>query len=111
MVILIDGCGYYILQAIKEGLTPQQICDKYHALHSQIYKWFNIDFDYFGRTTTPQQTELVIKCDVVCVCLVSVLFIRSVIKDVPLMVSLLFTIHYHKNAFQLVIVAKANYRV
>ena len=68
MVILIDGCGYYILQAIKEGLTPQQICDKYHALHSQIYKWFNIDFDYFGRTTTPQQTELVIKCDVYSMC-------------------------------------------
>lgn len=23
----------------------------------QIYNWFNIDFDYFGRTTTTKQTE------------------------------------------------------
>ncbi|XP_065883047.1 methionine--tRNA ligase, cytoplasmic-like isoform X2 [Dysidea avara] len=45
-------------KAIEEGLTPQQICDKYHALHKNIYDWFNIDFDYFGRTTTPQQTEI-----------------------------------------------------
>ncbi|XP_052230994.1 methionine--tRNA ligase, cytoplasmic-like [Dreissena polymorpha] len=42
-------------KAIAEGLTPQQICDKYSALHRDIYKWFNIDFDYFGRTTTEQQ--------------------------------------------------------
>lgn len=45
-------------KAIEEGVTPQEICDKYHKIHTQIYKWFNIDFDYFGRTTTQQQTEI-----------------------------------------------------
>ena len=35
----------------------QQICEKYYAIHDAIYKWFNIDFDYFGRTSTPQQTQ------------------------------------------------------
>ncbi|XP_036955606.1 methionine--tRNA ligase, cytoplasmic [Acanthopagrus latus] len=45
-------------KAREEGLTPQQICDKYHAIHSSIYKWFQIDFDYFGRTTTEKQTEI-----------------------------------------------------
>ncbi|XP_030838762.1 methionine--tRNA ligase, cytoplasmic [Strongylocentrotus purpuratus] len=45
-------------KALEEGLTPQQICDKYHALHRDIYKWFNIDFDHFGRTTTQKQTEI-----------------------------------------------------
>lgn len=45
-------------KAREEGLTPQQICDKYHAVHSNIYKWFQIDFDFFGRTTTPKQTEI-----------------------------------------------------
>lgn len=44
-------------KAREEGLTPQQICDKYHAIHSSIYKWFQIDFDFFGRTTTEKQTE------------------------------------------------------
>lgn len=45
-------------KAREEGLTPQQICDKYHAIHASIYKWFQIDFDYFGRTTTERQTEI-----------------------------------------------------
>lgn len=45
-------------KAAEEGLTPQQICDKYSALHREVYKWFNIDFDYFGRTTTQQQTDI-----------------------------------------------------
>ncbi|KAG7244818.1 hypothetical protein INR49_029837 [Caranx melampygus] len=45
-------------KAMEEGLTPQQICDKYHVIHSSIYKWFQIDFDFFGRTTTEKQTEI-----------------------------------------------------
>ena len=46
-------------KAIGEGLTPQQICDKYHKIHAEVYKDFNISFDHFGRTTTPSQTEIV----------------------------------------------------
>jgi methionyl-tRNA synthetase len=45
-------------KAIEEGLTPQQICDKYNQLHVNIYEWFNIAFDFFGRTTTEQQTKI-----------------------------------------------------
>ncbi|CAM6087122.1 unnamed protein product [Calypogeia fissa] len=45
-------------KALEEGLTPQEICDKYHAIHKDIYEWFDIDFDKFGRTSTPQQTEI-----------------------------------------------------
>lgn len=43
-------------KALAEGLTPKEICDKYHALHAAVYSWFNISFDYFGRTTTASQT-------------------------------------------------------
>lgn len=45
-------------QALKEGVSPQQLVDKYHVLHAQVYEWFNIGFDHFGRTTTPAQTEI-----------------------------------------------------
>ncbi|KAJ9665068.1 putative methionine--tRNA ligase, cytoplasmic protein rar1 [Coniosporium apollinis] len=45
-------------KALEEKLTPQQLCDKYYALHSQVYEWFNIGFDIFGRTPTRQQTEI-----------------------------------------------------
>jgi methionyl-tRNA synthetase len=39
--------------AAKAGLTPKALCDKYFGLHKQIYDWFDIDFDCFGRTSAP----------------------------------------------------------
>ena len=45
-------------KAIEEKVTPKELCDKYYALHSEVYKWFNISFDHFGRTPTKQQTEI-----------------------------------------------------
>ncbi|GJU84840.1 probable methionine--tRNA ligase [Tanacetum coccineum] len=46
-------------KALEENCTPKDIYDKYHAIHREVYKWFNINFDEFGRTATPQQTEIV----------------------------------------------------
>jgi len=45
-------------KALEEGITPREICDKYFAIHKQIYDWFGIDFDLFGRTSTAQQTMI-----------------------------------------------------
>ncbi|KAL1548421.1 methionine--tRNA ligase [Salvia divinorum] len=45
-------------KALEEGCSPKEICDKYHAIHKEVYKWFNISFDEFGRTSSPQQTEV-----------------------------------------------------
>ena len=45
-------------KALEDKVTPQELCDKYHALHAQVYEWFQIGFDHFGRTTTPKQTEI-----------------------------------------------------
>ncbi|XP_062174929.1 methionine--tRNA ligase, cytoplasmic-like [Alnus glutinosa] len=45
-------------KAMEENCTPKEICDKYHAIHKEVYDWFNISFDKFGRTSTPQQTEV-----------------------------------------------------
>ncbi|KNC51102.1 MRS-1 protein [Thecamonas trahens ATCC 50062] len=45
-------------KAREEGVSPKEICDKYHAIHAQVYEWFNIKFDTFGRTSTPKQTEI-----------------------------------------------------
>jgi methionyl-tRNA synthetase len=43
-------------KAIQANMTPQQICDKFHVIHKEIYDWFDIKFDKFGRTTTKEQT-------------------------------------------------------
>ncbi|KAF8910678.1 tRNA synthetases class I (M)-domain-containing protein [Gymnopilus junonius] len=45
-------------QALKEGITPRELCDKYHVLHKQTYEWFDIGFDHFGRTSTPLHSEI-----------------------------------------------------
>ncbi|KAJ8540416.1 hypothetical protein K7X08_030335 [Anisodus acutangulus] len=45
-------------KALEENCTPKEVCDKYHAIHKEVYKWFDISFDEFGRTSTPQQTEV-----------------------------------------------------
>eukprot|EP01116_Phalansterium_solitarium_P021852 TRINITY_DN6985_c0_g1_i2.p1 TRINITY_DN6985_c0_g1~~TRINITY_DN6985_c0_g1_i2.p1 ORF type:complete len:745 (+),score=126.72 TRINITY_DN6985_c0_g1_i2:114-2348(+) len=45
-------------KAQQEGLTPQQICDKYYKIHKEVYDWFGIAFDKFGRTSTQEQTKI-----------------------------------------------------
>jgi len=52
-------------RAREENCTPREICDKYHAIHADIYHDFNISFDVFGRTSTPEQTRIAqeIFCD------------------------------------------------
>ncbi|MDR3248466.1 MAG: methionine--tRNA ligase [Treponema sp.] len=46
-------------RAAEEGVSPRELCDRYHTIHADIYRWFNIAFDKFGRTSTPIQTEIV----------------------------------------------------
>lgn len=46
-------------KAQQEKVTPRQICDEYHAIHRDVYAWFDITFDIFGRTSTENQTKIV----------------------------------------------------
>jgi methionyl-tRNA synthetase len=45
-------------KALEEKLSPKELCDKFHHLHKSIYDWFDIDFDYFGRTSTEVHTKI-----------------------------------------------------
>lgn len=45
-------------RARETGQTPKELCDEFHVKHKAIYDWFEIGFDYFGRTTTEQQTVI-----------------------------------------------------
>lgn len=45
-------------KAMSEGITCQELCDRFHVLHAEIYSWFDIAFDHFGRTTTPAHTKI-----------------------------------------------------
>lgn len=46
-------------KAAEEGVTPAELCARFHDLHKGIYEWFGIAFDKFGRTSTPRHTEIV----------------------------------------------------
>ncbi|TIA95804.1 hypothetical protein E3P94_03543 [Wallemia ichthyophaga] len=46
-------------KAIEDGITPKELCDKFTVIHKQVYDWFEIEFDKFGRTSTDKQTEIV----------------------------------------------------
>lgn len=46
-------------KALQEKVSPKELCDRFYKIHKEIYQWFSIDFNHFGRTSTPQQTEIV----------------------------------------------------
>ncbi|OJD19266.1 methionine-tRNA ligase [Emergomyces pasteurianus Ep9510] len=45
-------------KALEEGVTPEALCAKYNKIHQEVYEWFEIGFDIFGRTPTAQHTEI-----------------------------------------------------
>ncbi len=40
------------IAAEKEGVTPQEIVDRYHERNKAVFEKFGIDFDYYGRTSS-----------------------------------------------------------
>jgi methionyl-tRNA synthetase len=45
------------IKAMKEGLSPQQIVDKYHALFEKTFSRIGISFDMYHRTSEPLHHE------------------------------------------------------
>lgn len=45
--------------AAKEQMPVETYCKKYHDLHASMYQSFNLSFDYFGRSSAPQNEEVV----------------------------------------------------
>lgn len=41
------------MRARKEGISPQEIIDKYHFLNKQTFEQLGISFDYYHRTSAP----------------------------------------------------------
>ena len=39
-------------------MTPEELCAKYNKIHQEVYKWFEVEFDHFGRTPTQKHTDI-----------------------------------------------------
>jgi methionyl-tRNA synthetase len=46
------------IRAQKEGVTPQQVVDKYHALIRDSFWDFNVSFDVYSRTSSTTHAEV-----------------------------------------------------
>ncbi|MBV9552778.1 MAG: methionine--tRNA ligase [Alphaproteobacteria bacterium] len=46
------------IAAHEEGLPVEEYCRKQHEIQAQIYRDFALSFDYFGRSSSPQNHEL-----------------------------------------------------
>ncbi len=42
-----------MLRARAEGVSPQDIVDRYHELNKKSFAQFGMSFDYYGRTSSP----------------------------------------------------------
>ncbi|BEI83272.1 hypothetical protein CcaverHIS002_0311400 [Cutaneotrichosporon cavernicola] len=45
-------------KALEEGITPLELTTKFNKLHTEVYEWFELGFDMWGRTSDPAQTEV-----------------------------------------------------
>lgn len=61
-VIYLCGTDEYgsttTIRAMQEKIGCKELCEKYNELHKEIYDWFNISFDVWGKTSTESQTEI-----------------------------------------------------
>src|SRR5699024_7172890 len=46
------------IRAKKEGITPQDVVDRYHKLIKDSFKEFGISFDIYSRTTSETHKEV-----------------------------------------------------
>ncbi|MTI86638.1 MAG: methionine--tRNA ligase [Balneolaceae bacterium] len=45
------------IAAEKEGVSPQDIVDRYHEMNKKVFEEFGITFDYYGRTSSKTHRE------------------------------------------------------
>ncbi len=53
-----------VLSAEAQGITPEEVVEKYHEHFKRIFKELNVDFDYYGQTDSEsnhRRTEEIVK--------------------------------------------------
>jgi methionyl-tRNA synthetase len=46
------------IAALEAGVTVEKYCEQQHEIQAGIYRDFHLSFDYFGRSSSPQNREL-----------------------------------------------------
>lgn len=60
-VLYVGGSDEYgvpiTLTALKEGVDPQEVVDRYHAANAEAFARLGISYDIYGRTTCPLHVD------------------------------------------------------
>jgi len=54
-----ENAASVILEALKQGLTPKELCDKYYDVQKEVFEKLAISFDIYSRTSKPIHYETV----------------------------------------------------
>jgi len=61
-VLFVLGTDEYgtttVNKAKEEGISPQELVDKYFAIHKDIYDWFQTSYDCLGRSTSDENKKI-----------------------------------------------------
>ena len=54
-----ENASSIVLEAIKQNMTPKELCDKYYPIQKEVFERLGISFDIFSRTSKPIHYEVV----------------------------------------------------
>lgn len=54
-----ENASSIVLEAIKQNMTPKELCDKYYPVQKEVFEKLRISFDVFSRTSKPIHYEVV----------------------------------------------------
>ena len=54
-----ENASSIVIEAMKQGITPKELCDKYYPIQKEVFEKLGISFDIFSRTSKPIHHQVV----------------------------------------------------
>ncbi|MDW7986246.1 MAG: methionine--tRNA ligase [Nitrososphaerota archaeon] len=54
-----ENASSIVLEAMKQKMTPKELCDKYYPIQKEVFEKLGISFNIFSRTSKPVHYEVV----------------------------------------------------
>ncbi len=54
-----ENASSIVIEAMRQGMTPKELCDKYYPIQRDVFEKLGISFDIFSRTSKPIHYKVV----------------------------------------------------
>lgn len=54
-----ENASSIVIEAMRQGMTPKELCDKYYPVQKEVFESLGISFDIFSRTSKPVHYKVV----------------------------------------------------